>query len=559
MTGANSGGYSRFLSFHGRNPDVLNSIANLSNDEVFTPPEFANRMLDTLEKAWAESNSGENIWSNPNLKFLDPFTKSGVFLREIATRLISGLDSEIPDLQDRVDHILTKQVFGIATTRLTSLMARRSLYCSKKANGKNSVTKKFTSESGNIWFEPIAHTWSKGTIRELTMDESGNEVERYVDGKCSYCGASKRDFDRAEGLELHAYGLIHTKDPKKWVGEIFGDDMQFDVIIGNPPYQLDDGGFSASAAPIYDKFVDAAMQLEPKSLVMVIPARWYAGGKGLDKFRAKMLSLENIRNLVDFPDSSVVFPGVEIKGGVCYFHWDKAYRGPAKIETILPNGESSTSSRFLRHKGIDVFVRFGRGLDILDKALRKPGVNSDSMANSDNLFHSLISSRRPFGLPTNFKGREKSEPGLIRLYQNGGIGYVSRSEITSGSVHVDSWKIFISAAYGAGNSFPHSIIGQPIIGAPGTACTETYLSIGPFDSEEEALNAMQYISTKLFRFLVMLRKPAQHATKTVYSFVPNQDFSKAWNDQQLYKKYGITTEEISFINELIRPMELNNG
>lgn len=314
MTGAKSGEYSRFLSFHGRNPDVLNSIANLSNDEVFTPPEFANKMLDTLEKAWAESNNGENIWSNPDLKFLDPFTKSGVFLREIASRLIKGLESEIPDLQDRVDHILTKQVFGIATTHLTSLMARRSLYCSKKANGKHSVTKKFKDESGNIWYKPLPHTWGKGTVRELTMDESGNEVERFVDGKCKYCGASKRDFDREEGLELHAYGLIHTDDPKKWIGEIFGADMQFDVIIGNPPYQLDDGGYGSSAAPIYQHFVEQALQLKPRYLSMVIPSRWFAGGKGLSSFRKKMLSDKRISNLVDFLDSSEVFPGVTVRG-----------------------------------------------------------------------------------------------------------------------------------------------------------------------------------------------------------------------------------------------------
>lgn len=558
MAGAKSGEYSRFLSFHGRNPDVLNSIANLSNDEVFTPPEFANRMLDTLEKAWAESNNGENIWSNPDLKFLDPFTKSGVFLREIATRLIEGLESNIPDLQARVDHILTKQVFGIATTQLTSLMARRSLYCSKKANGKHSITKKFKDEAGNIWFQPMSHTWKKGTIRELTMDESGNEVERYLDGKCEYCGASKRDFEREEGLELHAYGLIHQEDPKKWVGEIFGQEMQFDVIIGNPPYQLEDGGFSASAAPIYDKFVEAAMQLEPKSLVMVIPARWYAGGKGLDKFRAKMLSLNSVRSLIDFPDSTEVFPGVDVKGGVCYFLWDKSYAGPADVETVLPSGERLFSSRNLRHKALDVFVRYSRGLEILDRVVEYHSLSLDGEETSQ-LFQSLISSSRPFGFRTNFKGQEKTGAGLVKLYQNGGIGFVERPEITVGKELLDSWKVFISAAYGAGNSFPHSIIGKPILGEPGTACTETYLAIGPFESELQAQNAMKYIATKLFRFLVMLRKPAQHATKSVYAFVPNQDFNTELSDEILAQRYGLDQEQQVFIDSLIRPMELDNG
>jgi hypothetical protein len=558
MAGANSGEYSRFLSFHGRNPDVLNSIANLSNDEVFTPPEFANRMLDTLEKAWADSNGGENIWANPDLKFLDPFTKSGVFLREIATRLIKGLELEIPDLQTRVDHILTKQVFGIATTQLTSLMARRSLYCSKRANGKHSITKKFTNEAGNIWFQSMSHTWKKGTIRELTMDESGNEVERYVDGKCKYCGASKRDFEREEGLELHAYGLIHQDDPKKWVGEIFGLEMQFDVIIGNPPYQLEDGGFSASAAPIYDKFVESAMQLDPKALVMVIPSRWFAGGKGLDKFRAKMLSLDNVKNLVDYPDSTVVFPGVDVKGGVCFFLVANNHVGPAEVVTVLTGGEEIASSRYLRHKGLDVFVRYSQGLEILDKVA---AVHNLSFGEGDHpeLFQALISSSRPFGFRTNFKGGEKSEPGMVRLLQNGGIGYVNRSQITTGLHLLDSWKVFISAAYGAGNSFPHSIIGKPILGEPGTACTETYLAIGPFDDETQARQVMQYISTKFFRFLVMLRKPAQHATKSVYAFVPNQDFGQQLSDEVLAEKYDLSQAQRNFIDSLIRPMELENG
>ena len=150
------------LSLRGRNPDVLTCIANLSNDEVFTPPEFAGRMLDTLAAGWAASNNGADIWEDSTVRFLDPCTKSGVFLREIATRLIKGLAEEIPDLQTRVDHILTKQVFGIGITRLTSLLARRSLYCSKQANGEHSVAKGFASDDGNVWFERTEHSWDKG-------------------------------------------------------------------------------------------------------------------------------------------------------------------------------------------------------------------------------------------------------------------------------------------------------------------------------------------------------------------------------------------------------------
>lgn len=203
------------FALRGRNPDVLTCIANLSNDEVFTPPEFANRMLDTLAEAWAADNDGANIWADSSVRFLDPCAKSGVFLREITSRLTQGLEDEIPNLEHRVDHILTKQVFGIGITHLTSMLARRSLYCSKHARGKHSIATSFTSDDGNVWFERTEHTWA------------GN--------KCRYCSASKETFDRGEGLEAHAYAVIHTDDIKIRIAELFGGAMQFDVIIGNPP------------------------------------------------------------------------------------------------------------------------------------------------------------------------------------------------------------------------------------------------------------------------------------------------------------------------------------
>ncbi len=337
------------FTLRGRNPDVLTCIANLSNDEVFTPPEFANRMLDTLTEAWAAGNGGADIWADSKVRFLDPCTKSGVFLREIVTRLNKGLEAEIPDLQTRVDHILTKQVFGIGITRLTSLLARRSLYCSKHATGEHSVAKGFESDDGNIWFERTEHSW--------------------VNGRCKFCGAAMQAFDRGDGLETHAYALIHTDDIKTRAAEWFGGNMQFDVIIGNPPYQLADDGFGTSAAPIYQHFVAQAKALEPRYLSMVIPARWFAGGKGLDDFRESMLADDRMRSIDDFLSASDVFPGVGLKGGICTFLWDRDNRGRCAV-TTHGNGEiPSTSSRELLEGGVDVFIRFNEGLSILKKVV----------------------------------------------------------------------------------------------------------------------------------------------------------------------------------------------
>jgi site-specific DNA-methyltransferase (adenine-specific) len=505
-------------------------------------------MLDDLEKSWADQNSGEFIWSNSNIKFLDPFTKSGVFLREITKRLIDGLEAKFPDLQKRVDHILGKQIFGEATTNLTALVSRRSVYCSKSANGEHSIASIFADEAGNIKFTSGRHKWSK-------TKESKNEDESEAKSKCELCGAPKGAFNRESGLEVHAYNLIHTTDVNKWTEQTFGEEMQFDVIIGNPPYQLDDGGFKASASPIYQLFVEQALALKPKTLVMVIPARWYAGGKGLDKFRKMMINNENIKVLVDYPDATKVFPGADIKGGVCYFLWDSSYKGSAHTKTLLPDGRTIESERLLKTNGIEVFIRYPQGISILKKISHEIALGSSSSTSPvSSGFRSLVNPSKPFGLRTFFKASSTQKPNQVELFQNGGKGYLDLNELPQGKELVPKWKIFISKAYGAGNTFPHQILGKPFIGKPGTACTETYLAIGPFKSEAEAENAITYIKSKFFRFMVLLHKPAQDATRLVYTLVPNQDFSEPWDDAKLYKKYKLDKEEVDFIESMVRPM-----
>ncbi|SEF47852.1 Eco57I restriction-modification methylase domain-containing protein [Nitrosomonas ureae] len=547
------------FTLRGRNPDVLTCIANLSNDEVFTPPEFANRMLDTLAEAWAASHNGANLWADKTVRFLDPCTKSGVFLREITSRLTSGLANEIPDLEKRVNHILTRQVFGIGITHLTSLLARRSVYCSKHANGQHSIAQSFTSDAGNIWFERIEHIW--------------------VDGKCAYCSASQAALDRGEALETHAYAFIHTDNIKTRMTELFGGNMQFDVIIGNPPYQLDDGGFGASAMPIYHKFVEQAKALEPRFLTMVIPSRWLFGGRGLDEFRNTMLNDKRIRKLVDYPDSRQVFPSVDVAGGICYFTWDRDNPGECRVVEFGHGMESSESVRLLLEKGVEVFIRSNRSLPILKKIVEIERAAQHSTAQHSTAQHSRdyslvlpknkrfdqqVSSQKPFGLRTFFRGVEKkSSKHDVLVLQSGGRAWTSRAEITTGKDLIDKWKIFTSKSSSehAGQvdkNGQRRVLSLSGVIPPGSVVTETYILLGAYDTEKEARNCFTYVVTRFFRYLITVRSSAQDLARSAYQFVPIQDFSTAWTDQRLYEKYELTDNEVAYIERLIRPMEVED-
>ena len=433
------------------------------------------------------------------------------------------MEREIPDLQERVNHILTRQVFGIAITNLTSLLARRSVYCSKFANGRHSVAKSFKTKQGNIWFERMEHTWE--------------------DGKCAFCGASEKTFARGEELETHAYAFIHTNNIKTRIAELFGEEsMQFDVIIGNPPYQLDDGGHGTSAAPIYQLFVEKAIELDPRYLVMVTPSRWMAGGKGLDKYREKMLSDKRIKSIMDYPKLYEGFPGVKIRGGISYFLWSREHNGPCQMQTIWDGKPlGPTVARHL--DAYDILVRRNEAVPILDKVMAERG----------RTLESRVSSRKPFGFPTNFKGKS-SKTGLkkpVKLFENQRIGWVDRKEIAVNPEWIDEWKVLMTRVQGTSAAVETKFLSKPIIAEPGTACTETYLVAGHFDNEEEAKNYAKYLRTRFVRFLVSLRKPTQDAARGVYGFVPDLPLNQEWTDSKLYKRYGLTKEEIAFIESQV--------
>lgn len=506
------------------NPDVLDALANLSNDEVFTPPKLVNEILDMLP---------QDLWVDKDATFLDPATKSGVFLREIAKRLIKGLEKEIPNLQERLNHIYNNQLFGIGITELTSLLARRSLYCSKKANGEYAVCNNFKDEKGNIRFERIEHTWEGG--------------------KCRFCGASKSEYDRDETLETHAYEFIH-KTPEEIINLFNKKDMKFDVIIGNPPYQLSDGGGTGSSAmPLYHKFIDQAKKLNPRFLTMIIPSRWFTGGKGLDDFRNSMLRDNSLREIHDFLDASDCFSGVSIEGGVCYFLWNRDHKGLCKIYSHLDKDSVSLSERSLLEEGSDVFIRYNEIVSII----RKISINKE------NPFSNLVSPRNPYSLSNEVLESKYSKQAqkvkvLGVLESKRVIKDIPFVKLGRNGEELNSYRLFISKADGAagqiGNPIPARIIGKVVVAEPNMACTETFLRIGPFKNKREALNVKKYMETKFFRAIVGARKN-KNMTRDTYSFVPIQDFSESWTDEKLYKKYKLTKEEIDFIESMICSME----
>ena len=504
--------------------DILNCLANLSSDEVFTSPELANKMLDLLP---------QELFSNPQTRFLDPCCKSGVFLREIAKRLLKGLETQIPDLQERIDHIMKNQLFGIALTRLTSDMSRRTLYCAKNAAGKYSVTNCFENEQGNVRYMRCEHIWENG--------------------KCKQCGANRAQYDRIETIENYAYPFIH-----KNLNEIFKN-MQFDVIIGNPPYQLTDGsGASTDAAmPIYNRFIEQAMLLKPRYLSMIVPSKWMVGGRGLNQFREKMMNDKRIKYLYDYENSSDCFSGLHIDGGVCYFLWDNQYCGKTNFIYQPKEGKAIVSARYLKNEYSNIVIRDIRRQSIIHKVTK------------DISFSSIVSPRKPFNINTDIFNCPDKYPELNLKSEkyNGSVfiwgvkglkggakrvnGYVLKSGITKNAEWIDKYKLFISKAYSTDAIIPPQLISAD----KNVVCSETFLVIGPFDSVEEQQNCLSYTNTNFFRILLYFGRGTMQVSQEVFRFVPLQDFSHPWTDEMLYEKYGLTEDEINFIESMIKPVE----
>lgn len=506
------------------NPDVLSCLANLSNDEVFTPPEIVNQMLDMLP---------QELFRNPDTTFLDPACKTGVFLREIAKRLIVGLEPQFPDLQERLDHIFHNQLFGIAITELTSLLSRRGLYCSKYPNSEFSVTQ-FDNAQGNIRYKKIQHSW--------------------VNGRCKYCGTSQNtvlgDEGRGDALEAHAYEWIHTLKPE----EIWN--MKFDVIISNPPYQLkvNESGKGLGAVPIYQKFVEQAQKLKPRYISMIIPARWFSGGVGLEDFRKNMLSNNHIYKIVDYIDSKECFPGVDVNGGICYFLIDNSYSGECNYVNIS-NGKSSSATRTLNE--FDIFIRRNEALSIVHKVV---SFKEKTLASPGG-----CSPQTPYGFLSTFIGNpQRVSKTDCELLSSKGWSFVSINEVLKSKETIPLWKPMISklSCEHAGNpdkNGMYRVLSRMELLKPNQICSQSYLTVCPSVTQSEAENVYNYLRTKFVRFLILQTLAGMNLSISNFKFVPWQDFSKSWTDETLYQKYGLTDEEIEYIESVIKPMELNGG
>lgn len=511
------------------NPDVLSCLANLSNDEVFTPPDVANAMLDMLP---------QELFRNPDTTFLDPACKSGIFLREIAKRLLVGLEPQIPDLQERIDHIMHKQLFGIAITELTSLLVRRSVYCSKYPNSDYSVSR-FDDAQGNIRYKRVPHTWK--------------------DGKCIFCGGNQSQYDRDSSLETHAYEFVHTENAEA----LFN--MHFDVIISNPPYQLETGGgteekkSATQAKPVYNLFIEQAKKLNPRYLTMIIPARWYNGGMGLNQFRNDMLNDKHIVRLVDYNNSKDCFSGVDIAGGVCYFLWDRENPSDmCRITNITGDGTNTATRSLSEFEGL--FIRANNSLPIIKKVLNA----------SSHFMNETVSAIDTFGIPSKEKGHAKEEPGDVKLlhtvgYNDQGHSFISLSKVKKNHHLIGKYKVKISIMVPQGGEVGikpengYRSISTPQIVPPGMVDTFSYLNIGFFDSEEEAKNMIAYVSTKFVRYLLRTTYSSVHVSKDNFCFVPVMDMTKEWQDNDLYEYFGLSEAEQELVEKTMRPMDLGGA
>lgn len=536
--------------------DILRLFELLNNHEVFTPVGVVNDMLDLLPI---------EVFSDPYAKFLDPACKSGVFLREISYRLFEGLNIDkiievsgvrynLLKPKDRIDHILKNMIYGIATSEVTSYVSRRTLYGVMFANVDKSIKALNSFQKSHNY------------------EDNGKELDKFISLRKfnEYFNKDLFGADNASGnifyptelvadminngvdvaLEDMAYPFIDEKFRDDKIKELL--EMKFDVIIGNPPYQINSGGHGAQATPIYNVFVENAIEMKPSYVCMITPSRWMQGGMGLKDFRDKILNDTRMSKIIDFKVASNCFPSVDIKGGVNYFLWDKKYNGLCEYHICSKeNGIRKIESKKERKLNeYSLFIRDNFAISIIEKIKKM-----------DSFFLSSLVRTNAFNLPTNFKeyNNEENKVFDLKLYGNkqnmkktNGIGYINKDLITKNIKLIDKHKVFIPKAMGKGSD---GVFGKAFYGEPNSVCTFTYVLLKSFNTKLECNNLIKYLNTNFVSFLISLLKITQDAMKGVYALVPVLDMTEEWTDEKLYKKYNLTQEEINYIESSIKEMK----
>lgn len=522
--------------------DILETINNVGNDEVFTPRKVVDMMLDSLP---------DEVWHNPHYRWLNPATKTGIFEREIAIRLDEGLKDEIPDTETRRKHILQDMIFSIGQTKFTANVARRTLYYCCQANRPCDGIK----EDGHYvnGYAIGNGTWFDDPEGNIKTPRSDHVMKK---GKCIFCGITENSrYLDANQREKYSYDFIHYNSGSElqtYLADRFfkGDKcMKFDIIVGNPPYQLSTNEKGTQATPIYQLFAMQAFAMNPRYVTMIMPSKWFAGGMStLDEFRKYMMSCGKIRYLIDYANAKDCFPTNSIAGGVNFFLWDREYAGECSFVNIIGDRQ------YFQSRGLDEFpilVRQNEAVSILRKVKSKAEETIDQIA----------SPLMPFGLSTDVRGVELPDTkNCVALHTSKGITYVEKSSIRKGFDILDKYKVLVGIL-GAEHALEpdkdgkYRIITSSMkVLAPGEACTHSYFTIGKYDNEEEARNLYSYLRTKFARFLILSAMTSTHLSRNVLIFLPIQDFSRAYTDSDLYLKYDLTNDEIDFIEEQMKEM-----
>jgi len=498
-----------------RNPDketvltpwrVVNMhIGDCIGGQVFFEPDMQTEALKPRFVDHGEVT--EKVFKDPNTRILEINSKTGLYplymaysvftekLQKYRDTHMLATDVPVPTQNEIWDDVLRNHIFVICKTEMAKSITKRTLrgFRDSKVNARY-----FEDLINKITHQP-----------ELFLHKVSNGVNYW----------------KINGLE---------------------DNMKFNAIVGNPPYQVMDGG-KTGALPVYHYFVDIAKSLKPTFISMIMPSRWFAGGRGLDDFREKMLKEHRISKLVDFPKSRDVFPTVDIAGGICYFLWDREYNGETSVVTSL-GGKKSESLRNLGE--FSIFIRDNVGISVIRKVREK----------KEKTLENTVLSVSPFGLRSFVRGEELKFNGSIRVKSSFGFGYINRNDVTKNADLIDKYKVMCGYLNpdraGVNNSVDgNNVTTKLTILQPGEVVTETYIILGVFDDFASAQNYASYIRTRFVRFLVYQTLSSMHITQVSFQFVPTQDWGKIWTDEELYQKYGISPTEVEYIESLIKPME----